>query len=503
MASRPPEIPEVLQGLDAPEATRTTLLALVALGAAFDLTFNGQRPGVSVPIFALILAVSLRFVLPRAFGTDLLLAGAVGVSVFPALIASPQLAGLDILAASGLIGLAATQDLEPITFATVVGLVHRGLTLLRRALGVPSYVAAPFARPANRGRLRTTLRVALIAAPILIVFAALLSSGDRVFGRLVSSFLPEWNVASFASHIVVTIVGAILVAILWRAGLGRERAWEVRPTPLRAPVLSFPEWCTVLFGIDLLFGVFVVVQFAYLFGGHHRVRVTPGLTYAEYARSGFFQLGAVAALTVLVIMATWDWGRRDHRGHERTFRALVTAMVALSGVVLASALKRLALYEGTFGFTINRFFGYVAIATIGAVLLVLTAAIWTRHRERLIAGFLAVGFVALVAVNVLNPDRFVASHNLSRFEAIHKVDAAYLAVALGPDALPMTIDLLPALTPTERVPFMDALCAQLRQLGPEPSWRSDNLGRAEARRALVSARITLATCANKPDKPLP
>jgi len=325
----------------------------------------------------------------------------------------------------------------------------------------------------------------------------------RVFGRLISSFLPEWNVSSFVSHIVLTLVGAALVAILWRTAAGRERAWDERATIGRSPVLSFAEWATVLFGIDVLFAGFVVVQFAYLFGGHHRVSVTPGLTYAEYARSGFFQLSAVAALTVLVILAAWDWGGRDHRGHERTFRTLVTAMVVLSGVVLASALKRLALYEGTFGFTINRFFGYVAIASIGAVLLVLVGAMWTGRRDRLIAGFLAVGFAALMAINVLNPDRFVATHNLARYEAIHKIDAAYLGGALGPDAVAVTATLLKTLPPADRSALLRGLCVQLPGLDAEPSWRSDNLGRSTARAALETAGVTQATCENALQKPPP
>ena len=46
--------------------------------------------------------------------------------------------------------------------------------------------------------------------------------------------------------------------------------------------------------LDALFLAFVIVQLAVLFGGHDRVLRTTGLTYAEYARSGFWQLLAVA-----------------------------------------------------------------------------------------------------------------------------------------------------------------------------------------------------------------
>ncbi|MBA2384669.1 MAG: DUF4173 domain-containing protein [Actinobacteria bacterium] len=53
--------------------------------------------------------------------------------------------------------------------------------------------------------------------------------------------------------------------------------------------------------LDLLFLAFVAVQFAVLFGGHDRVVETAGLTYADYARSGFWQLLAATVLTFAVV----------------------------------------------------------------------------------------------------------------------------------------------------------------------------------------------------------
>jgi hypothetical protein len=336
----------------------------------------------------------------------------------------------------------------------------------------------------------------IIAAPVLALFAGLLASGDRVFARLLSSVLPEWNVGSLLSHIAMTLAGAVLVAILWRTALGDNASFEPRTQRRVGPLLGSAEWTTVLAGIDLLFATFVVVQLTYLFGGQRRVVVTPGLSYAEYARSGFFQLAAAAALTVVVILGTWDAGRRDDARHERWFRALVTTMVGLTGVVLASAVTRLALYEGTFGFTINRFFGYVAIISIGAVLLVLLGAIWTGRREHVVAGFLAVAFVALLAVNVMNPERFVAQRNIARLEAIGKIDVPYLGFELGNDAVPVVTPLLDRLTVENAALLRSALCETSEQLSSEPSWRSANLGRSAARSALMAAGITPATCEN-------
>ena len=65
----------------------------------------------------------------------------------------------------------------------------------------------------------------------------------------------------------------------------------------------------------------------------------PGLTYAEYARSGFAQLLAVAALTFAVLGAARRWAPGE--------RVLPAALCLLALVVCVSALRRLGLYEET------------------------------------------------------------------------------------------------------------------------------------------------------------
>ena len=489
---------DVLSELEGPKASPRTLITILAMGVAYDLAFNGQRPGISIPLFVLALTAVLRPLARRSVETDALLGGALLLSIFPALRASEPLIALDVLAIISLLCLAVTQDLGPVSSISIAGLLRRIGAMFSRSLLVPRFLLRPMGTRTTRGRVLAVVRVVVIAVPVLAIFASLLASGDRVFARLLSSVLPEWNVESLVSHAALVVVGAIIAAVLWRVALGSQDDEPEQRAEMRPPLLGSAEWLTVLVGIDLLFATFVLVQLRYLFGGDARVLVTPGLTYAEYARSGFLQMAVAAALTILVILAVWDAGVRTTREHDRWFRILVTTMVALSAVVLVSAVKRLALYEGTFGFTIDRFFGYIAMATIGAALLLLTLAIWADRRDRVVAGFLLIGFAALLAVNVMNPERFVAEHNLTRFRETGKIDAAYLG-SLGADAVPVTVSILGDLPPVDAAILRDGLCLTLggpsmSQDSPEPSWRSINLGRSAARASLASAGITPDAC---------
>ena len=51
----------------------------------------------------------------------------------------------------------------------------------------------------------------------------------------------------------------------------------------------------ILVLVDIVFGAFVALQLAYLFGGLDTLTAV-GMTYSDYARRGFFELIAAACL---------------------------------------------------------------------------------------------------------------------------------------------------------------------------------------------------------------
>ena len=127
----------------------------------------------------------------------------------------------------------------------------------------------------------------------------------------------------------------------------------------------------------------MAVQAAVLFGGHDLILRTDGLTYAEHARRGFFELEAVAALALGVIAATARWARRERPADERLARALLGLLCALTLVVLASALSRLWLYVDAYGATRLRFLVQAQLLWLAAVFLALLVAGALRAERRL------------------------------------------------------------------------------------------------------------------------
>jgi hypothetical protein len=313
-------------------------------------------------------------------------------------------------------------------------------------------------------RVAAVVRGLAIAAPLLVVFGALFVSADAVFASLVTNVL-RFDFGRIAGHVVLFVIAAWLATGYLRGFLtGTEPQWlgdrrhgaehDDEPAPTR-PGLGITEVATALAAIDLLFLVFVIVQFRYLFGGDALVQVTPDLTYAEYARRGFFELVVAVALVVPVLLAADGLLRRRSRRDELAFRGLAGLQIALVLAIAASALQRLRLYHASYGLTDSRLYAMVLLLWMGVVLLWLAATVLRGRRDSFAFGALVSGLMTVALLFAINPDAIVARTNVARMMspgATGRFDVAY-ATSLSGDAAPLLIVALPALPPDVQCPL--------------------------------------------------
>jgi hypothetical protein len=222
----------------------------------------------------------------------------------------------------------------------------------------------------------------------------------------------------------------------------------------------------------------VAVQFRFMFGDASLVEATTGLTYAEYARSGFFQLVAVAALVLpLLLAADGAMTGEDARG-RRIFRGLSAVMISLLFVIMASALARMRLYVEAYGLTEQRLYATALMAWLAVVFLWFAATAMRGRRRHFAFGSIIAAYAGLIGLNFLSPDALIARVNVNRVRAGYDFDAAY-AASLSADAVPTLIEALDDLAPEDRC--VAAARVLERWTRPDESdWRSWNLSRSKA-----------------------
>ena len=156
-----------------------------------------------------------------------------------------------------------------------------------------------------------------------------------------------------------------------------------------------------------------------------------GLTYAEYARSGFFQLVGAAAL-MLVVIGVGTGARTSEPGTDPALARRDRVHARRSFVVAA---QRMRLYEDAYGLTVLRLVVLWSILWI-AISLVLVAIAIARVRasQRWLTGAVALAAAGvLIALNVSNPEAMIARTNLDRARHGAQIDRVYLA-GLSADA---------------------------------------------------------------------
>jgi hypothetical protein len=490
---------------------RRVLLGGLALGLLAEVMLDGPAFGIGVPI--VVTAILLVGWSGRRSGRALdpldawLPVGAIVLVALVAVRGDPFLAGLDSVLAVALTGaslaamsgLAVTRRSASVIAMMAAWGVEAMLVGAARAIDrtkatrewrlgpVPAWVA-----PVARGL--------VIGLPLGLIFVVLFASADPIFRDTIADLLGfRVDLGDLPGRALFTLAAAWLSAgmisiaaaglpDLERASLGAA----ARTGPLTvARSLGLPEALVILAVIDIVVGAFVGLQVAYLFGGLDTLEAA-GITYAQYARRGFFELVAAACLASTVVVVLEAMVER----RSRAYLTALVALVALTGLVLVSASMRLGLYQAAYGWTELRLYVLAAIVTMGAGLVVMLGLVLTDQSRWLGHAFAVLGLVSLVGLNLVAPAAFVAARNIERVmdpslvppDGHSGLDAEYLAV-LPDDAIPVMVDALPRLPAHEASEVLALLRVRQSELASDPAYRSPfswNLGRERARAALAT-----------------
>lgn len=343
------------------------------------------------------------------------------------------------------------------------------------------------------GPLRSVLVGALLAAVPVAVFGALFVSADAVFAGLVRD-LVRVELEDVVSHLaLVGILGWLAAGYLAGSVTGTRLEFLRGPSGSRSP-LGTPAAVTALGLVDLLFVVFVAVQFRSLVGGAAWVEAMPGVTWSEHAREGFFQLVVATALGLPWLLLVDGLHEPRTGGGRRAFQLLAGAQLLLLVAIAVSALRRLGAYLDVYGLTENR---VVALAVlVWAVILVVAfgATVLRGRKDSFVAGALGGALAVILVLEVVNPAALSARSQLDRGGSAGTggaggPDVAYLA-SLGSDATPILLDRIHELDAAGRCTVGSALLARWGSARAW-DWRSWNLADARARVRVAEAAPAL------------
>ena len=440
-------------------AQPASVASAVAIGVGAVLVGCGtdrRRPAVVIPLVLAVAAGMLLIVRDSAW-----VVGPVGLFAVTAITVA---AADQLFAPERWPRAAADQVLAVIdTFGLMVGYITNQLNVTTGA---------------KASMIRGLIMAAVVTTPLVL----LLASADAVFGALLRSTAGPgiWR------HIVIVLS---VTPVALSLAVTADRTPSIGGGRSRSRTGSMTEATIVLGAVVAVLAVWGATQIMVALGGAERLLATAGLTAAQNARQGFFQLVAATALLVTIVAAIDHLTDRTSAADRRCFLVL-TSLVGIEtlGLVVA-AYSRLALYVSRFGTTMLRLSVAWFLAWLALVLVVLIVSV--NHRRAGRASSVAqAGGVALVlagiwmvAFGLTNPEATVASTNLERAQSA-PADVEYLFLDLGPDAVPAIVERLDQLGAGDRARLRDGLCTRpTADTGRFLTW---NRSRAQAHDALAA-----------------
>jgi hypothetical protein len=383
--------------------------------------------------------------------------------------------------------LATTVVVRDSEWIAILGLLAGGalcMAALVNGRTLPSFVAAGISWPlaglrglpwlgrslqAVNGLRASAAAVRTIIWSVLgvLVFGLLFASADAIFKEWAGAIVPDLKLDSFVLRAFLTVfVGGIVLAATY---LGLNPPNVEQGNGSVQPVARRYEWLAPVLLVDAVFLVFLAAQATASFGGHEYIQRITGLTYAQYVHQGFGQLTVATALTLLVVWAAARKAPRTTPADVAWLRGSLGLLCVLTLVVVASALYRMHLYQEAYGFTelrllVDVFEGWLGLLVLGVMVAGLTLKAKWLPRAALLSG---AGLLFLLSA--INPDAWIAQHNVDRYTATGKVDWLYLQ-GLSDDAVPVLA----------KLPADVADCALKGYEPSDDDWLEWNWGRDRA-----------------------
>lgn len=476
--------------------TILTVSAVTAIIMSFALNWN--LPGIQIPLSILLIVSGFTYIshISRKeltqFQASLLILSVV-IAAFVAVRAAPLLIFVNTVASLFLLSVAALDFSwqRPLKLSEYILLTwvlplfaFSSIETLVRKLDIR------VVRQLNSHQ-KSILRGVLLAVPLLVVFGLLFSAADAVFANIFKNLF-SFDLSISAEFLGRAVFCLILLGILAPVftymflSSHAKQSDEIDFLPVRTYEV---ELAIVLGSLNLLFFLFIVVQAVYLFGSQDFV-LNGSMTYAEYGRRGFFELLVVS---MLVFSISYGIQRLIGLSKKPTQKYLLFALILQVGIIMLSALRRLGLYEGAYGFTELRFYSHSFIFFLAAAFFILVYSIVSAQNEgRLLKMLVVLSAIYIVALNAVNPDAKIANSNLQRFQTLGKVDASYVRT-LSHDAIDQKISIYTDLKDeNSQEEFRVRLCRDAEMIrNNSPSWSTWNASYDHAKNRLREIRCDI------------
>ena len=272
----------------------------------------------------------------------------------------------------------------------------------------------------------------ICAVPVLVVVVPLLLSSDAAFSGMMGNLF-----SNVFSTVIKSLFGIAISFLLITYGITKKSRRAVEKKGITLPEIESVYVVSFLTAISVCYMLYLFSQLAYFFSAFKGFLPDESITYAEYARRGFFEMCAIAVINLVLVFLSLLLSHKKENGATSVgVKALSTFISVFTLIIIATAISKMVLYIGAYGMTVLRlttsaFMILLAVVVISAILKIYIKRINVIKTSLITAGCI------LIALGTLNVNAVCAKYNYEAYinGALPTIDVSAM-YSLGDEGIP-------------------------------------------------------------------
>lgn len=271
----------------------------------------------------------------------------------------------------------------------------------------------------NKENTKKVIKSLIIVFFIVGIVLILLSSADEIFANLFSgigNIFKNINIKSISSFVLRSILVIIIYILILNAifKIQKENKKEINYLKNKKALDKFTVKL-LLISLNLIYLIFCFIQVKSLF--LERTNMNSSFNYANYARTGFFQLMFVTFINFIIILVT-------NRNSKKSVKILNVLLVIFTIIIAISSMYRMYMYSSEYGFTYLRIFVYIILITEIITFIPILIYIFNDKIDFLKWCFI-ISIIVYCSINYINIENIIVNQNINK-EDSSKIDYEYL-----------------------------------------------------------------------------
>lgn len=268
-----------------------------------------------------------------------------------------------------------------------------------------------------------------ISLLLLLFILPLLLSSDLVFSQLFHKVFQTldfqlWNFKTAIKRIILFLIGVICCYGFFKAMCASHLKTEQKEFKKTESIVGI----TINTVMAVLYVIYCFIQILYLFIGFEK-GLPDGVTYAEYARTGFFELLFVSCINFLLVAIS-----HAVFAENKILKILLFIISGCTFIMIGSSGYRMILYIRQYHLTFLRVF---VLWFLGVMVLFMSGLLIAMKRKdfSLFRYIVVVMMCCYIPFVYSRPDAWIAKYNLSQ-ENVTWEDVSYFIYNGSYDSIP-------------------------------------------------------------------